>query len=277
MDTTSITNKQYCVSIDGSEYSDMAFNLVFNELFQKNDKITVVHITNPAKSIPFACQADTILNKYQTILIGKLPKTQYSIIIKQRDEKVVHALQQVNNTAVQNNCSVLVMGSHGHKENKQKNEVSKGINFIINNIKIPTIIVKESTKRKDKDNGAFTWLVSIDKAESRSFKAFEFSTNYLDHSKDRVIGLHFKTGDYVESSIQEYFEKLCKEKGILNYSFDFADYEKNVSLGKQIANYVNFNNKNYIDFLVVGHNPNKKESPAYEIIQNAQTNVLFYS
>jgi hypothetical protein len=279
MESTSKSNS-FCISVDGSEFSDYAFDLVLNELYQKKDKIFIFHIANPTKSseIPYNFKPDVISSKYDSKLTGKLNKGDFQVIVKDRDEKSAHALQQVYQLATEKNGSILVLGFKGHKATAD-NDLTKGVNFVINNIKLPTIVVKENLQRSKK--GSFNWLCSIEQANSRSFKAMEFSLNYIDKSKDQVIGLHITLyGESHAEEIKTYFENTCQENGVINYNFITIDKENSVSIGKAIANYANFS-EIPIDFLVLGHNPNKYEqkdvSPAFDVINSAQCNILFYS
>lgn len=283
--SSSRSNKKYCIAVDGSQYSEWAFDLVLNELYEKGDKIVIVHISNPDKSanIPFAYQSETIFSKFDAKLTGKLLRGDYQLVKQDRNKSTTHALTQVNQIAVANGCTVLVMGFHGHKENKQKNEMSKGTNYIMTNIKIPTIVVKENITRKDRESGAFTWMASIEQANSRSFKAFEFATNYVNLSKDKVIATHVQTyNENLSQEIEEYFGEFCKKIGINNNSYKLVQKEGS-DIGIQISNFVNYNDTEVIDFVILGHNPNKYKSgdtsasPVEIVIKSAKANILFYS
>jgi nucleotide-binding universal stress UspA family protein len=289
METTStFTSKKYCIAIDGSEHSDWAFDLILNDMYQKGDKVILVHIANPAKEseIPFAFQPTTIISKYEAKLTGKLLNTDYLIIKQSKQSTSTHALVQVNAIAIKENCTVLVIGFHGHKLNKQKSDLSKGINYIIKNIKIPVIIVKENSTRKSRDSGEFTWMASIEQANSRSFKAFQFALNYINLEKDRVVGAHIKFyNDSLANEVKEIFEKTCQDTKVANYSFEIVDKDKNLDIGVELSNMVNYNDKENVDFFVLGHNPTKYQydnneccsSPLTTIIKSAKSNILFYS
>jgi hypothetical protein len=282
MESSQSNFKKYCIAVDGSEYSDWAFQLVTEELYTKGDKVVLVHISNSSKlsEIPFAFQPKTILTKYDAKLSGKLTSKDYKIITQDRDSNSSHALLQVNNIATKEKCSVLVLGFHGHNLSKDKKEISKGISFIISNIKLPTIVVKENVKRKNINTGAFTWATCIEESNSRSFKAFEYFSNYMNIAKDKIIGSHIDShGPGTAQEVKDLFNQACQNKGIQNYAFDITTYSQKVDIGTTITNFVNFNEKEQIDFLIVGHNPSKnsEKSPLNIVIKSAQCNVLFYS
>ena len=279
----SSTQKKYCIAVDGSDNSDWAFDLVLNELYQKGDKVVIVHIANPNKSdVPFAFQANSIVSKYEARLTGKLLKQDYLMIKQDKANNNNHALHQVNQIAVTNNCTVLVLGFHGYKKNKQPNEVSKGISFIMSNIKLPTIIVKENSSRKNKNSSSFTWLTSIEQANTRSFKAFQFAVHYINPQVDKVVGCHIKLyNSSVDSEVKDLFESFCQSQSVANYDFKYLENDRS-NVGNQISNFVNFNETDSIDFVVLGHNPNKYSggdngsSPLTEVIKSAKANILFY-
>ena len=87
-------NNIYCVAVDGSKSSEYAFNLVLNELYRKGDKIYVVHISNCQKAIdlPFDYQPETILSKYDTKLSGKILKSHFEVINKEREHSVLQKI-----------------------------------------------------------------------------------------------------------------------------------------------------------------------------------------
>jgi hypothetical protein len=283
MESTS-SKRNYCIAIDGSQFSDWAFDLVLEEFYQKGDKVTVVHITNSAKSseIPFAFQPQTIISKYDAKLTGRLASCDFSIIKKEKDPKSVHALLDVNQIAVANNCSVLVLGFYGHKA--VKNELTKGLSYVINNIRLPVIVVKENNKRKNKNSGVFTWMASIEEPNTRSVKAFQFALNYIDVTKDKVIGTHIKFySDDIANDVKEYFEKACQGSNVTDYSFAILDRDRNSDIGGQLSNFVNYNDIDSIDFCVLGHNSAKyakdkvSVSPLTTFIKTAKSNILFFS
>jgi hypothetical protein len=286
--STTLTNNVYCVAVDGSQSSEYAFDLVLNELFQKGDKIYVVHISNPEKlnELPFEYQPDTIISKYDTKLSGKILRSYFEVIHKEREPKNDHALVQVNEIAIAKKSTLLVMGFHGHKMINNKNELTKGISYIINNIKLPTIVVKEKSQRKKKDNNGFTWMSAIEDNTSRSFKAFQYSLNCVDINRDKVVGAHVKIyDDYWAREVKDSFEKICNDRGVLNSKFYVVEKPADKEIQDVLSDLVNFNENETVDFFVLGHNPGKygnynikfKGIPVVEVIRKAQANILFYS
>jgi hypothetical protein len=271
----------YCVAVDGSTFSDLAFEFTISDLYKQGDKIVVIHVSNPEKlsDIPFNFKPETIISKYQTSLLGKLKQEYWDIKNLQRKDNVQHSLQQVYEYCLSYGLDVLVVGHSGHKSSKVGNNITKGINYIMNSVKLPTFIMRESLSRKIKPQ--FTWMICVSGVGRRSYKAFEFATKFI-HTDDKVLGVHVRTSDTnSEKPLQESFETLCQSKGFKNYSFLIKEKsDRKEQVGKTISNIVNFSNE-YVDILVVGKNSSKynsvEEIPAYEIIKNSEANFLFYS
>ncbi len=277
--------KNYLVSVDGSDHSDWGFDMVFNEIYRKGDHLTVLHVANQTKisNIPFKFQPDQIISKYETKLIGKLPRNEYILIRKDRENEkkiAAHALEIVNQVAHSNNVDLLVLGCQGHKGVKDRKELSSGITYLIKNISVPSIVVKENSQRAKKEAKGFNWLVCIENHYTRSFKAFELATTLIDKEKDTITALHLNFYNDNFKEMEDAFEKTCAKIGILRKKFVAKEKNPNISLGKDICDYVNFG-EDYIDFVVIGHNISKysdvNSSPTVDILRFAQANILFSS
>jgi hypothetical protein len=274
------SNHNYCIAVDGSPFSDFGFDFTVTDLYKPGDKIAIVHISNPnIQDIPFNFKPEVIISKYETQLIGKFKKDIWRIIELSKKETVQHSLQQVYDLCQLDGLDVLVVGHSGHKSTKVSNSITKGTNFILNYVKIPTFIMRESLSRKTKSS--FTWMICITTYGSRSYKAFEFATSFI-HPEDKVIGIHVR-GDSTseEKNLEDNFTKLCEAKGFKNHRFEVKEKkDKREQIGKTISDIVNFSDE-YVDILVVGKNSSKystvEELPAYEIIKNSEANFLFYS
>ena len=276
-------SNKFCISVDGSKFSDFGFELIFNEFFSKGDKMVVVHISNTEKlpNIPFNFQPDTIFSKYQTKLLGKLLNTDYMLIVQPKENNSFHALKQVLNINTQKNCNVLVMGFQGHKSEENKKEITKGTIFMIENVHIPTFIIKDKSPRISKSSGGYNWLVGIEDTNSRSFKAFQYCLNFFDSKKDKITIVHIYSKN--ESNGQVLFEKeilkFCQLKNLkTNFEIKFLENNES-SIGKQLNDFINFG-EDCFDFIVIGHNAGKYKnlefSPIIEICKYAEANILYF-
>ncbi len=280
---TNLTDKvkTFCVSIDGSKYSDYGFDLTFNELYKKGDKLVISHITNPDKTeLPYECQAKTIHSKYTTICSGKFQSSDYEIVIMDKNKDSVHALDTLNSISTSRNVSAMILGFQGHKENKQKNELTKGIIYMIKTITLPTFIIKETCTRKSKESGGFTWVVLIEDQDSNSYESFQVAITFMHPNKDKVVGICVvKQQGKNQQDLQNNFNDLCKKANMKNYDFKLIDKTSD-TISKQLVDLVNFGEE-MADFVVVGHNVKKynqiDSSPTIELIKMAQSNIFYYS
>merc|ERR1712084_185488 len=101
---------------------------------------------------------------------------------------------------------------------KSKKYISKGIMYLVKNITVPSLVIKECSQREKKEDKGFTWLVCLENHYTRSFKLFEFVTSLIDKSKDTIIGLHFWQLDH-NRELEENFEKYCNRLSIKNRKF----------------------------------------------------------
>lgn len=166
-----ILGNKFCVSVDGSKFSDFGFELVLNEFFKKRDKLLVTHISNQdnLNNTPFIALPDTIQTRYETKLLGKLLQQDYNIVIQPLDKNMVHAIEQVFDICVANNCNIMMLGFQGYKADKIKKEITKGTIFMIENVHIPTFILKDYTPRSEKPTEGYRWFVGIENSNSKSF------------------------------------------------------------------------------------------------------------
>lgn len=274
--------KNYLISVDGSDHSNWGFDLIFEEFFKKGDHITLLHVTNPNKSlsdIPFHNQPDQIMSIFETKLLGKLPQEKFLIMKKPRENDNEHALEVVFKTAKIVDTNLIIIGIQGHKGIKKKDYISKGIMFMVKYITIPSLVIKEHTQREKKENKGFTWLVCMEDHFTRSFKVFEFVTTLIDKEKDTIIGYNLFLQNE-DKELEDNFEKICVKMNIQKRRFLSKQKNPKISIGKSICDVVNFGD-DFIDFVSIGHNMSKYDevasSPTIEIIKYAQANILFSS
>ena len=146
---------------------------------------------------------------------------------------------------------------------------------------MPLFIIKEASVRKNKENGAFTWLVCITNNYNKSFFAFQVAMAYCNRSKDRIKGINLYSGQdgHEKKEVEKEFMKLCHSMKLKNCSFEYIEKDRALGVGKQICKIVNYGEE-YVDFLVLGHNPahtNSESNPNFEITKFAQANIMFSS
>ena len=278
--TTKSNNFNFCISIDGSEHSEMGFNKILNDTFKKGNKLYLVHITNSKKlnEMPFENLPEQLLPKYEHFLSEKLHKNEYEILKKDKIQTQTTVLESVVQIATVKKVDLIVVGSVGHKGQKQTKSLTKGLDFLINNCKIPTLVMKKYTPRLNKQSKGFNWLVCIKDENERSFKSFEFCCKIINRENDTIIGLNFSKDNNLSNKVNNIFQRMTKEHRIKNKIFISKELDDNLSLGKNILNYLMFGQE-YVEYVVVNHNITKYKNvelcPTVDLIRYCNNNVIF--
>lgn len=280
MESSSSTNK-ICISVDGSNYSAMAFDIALNELYKKENEIHLINISNPkAKDLPFNMQPESIRSNFQGKLVTKLPKSKYFVQFQNKQIQDRHSLERVYEIATSLQSDVLVVGFQS-KPNKLKNEITSGIRFIIENINIPTFIIKEYIPREKTKSLGYIWLACIDTSESLAFNALTKALKYMDAEKDQIVCLHVGSDNGIIEQIENNFAKFTKENRLKDSKVIILREIKE-SRADSICEYVNFT-PDTPNFVILGHNKSKYlynkylKSPCEGIIRHAWTNIFFQS
>ena len=168
------------------------------------------------------------------------------------------------------------------KSVSKNHTISRGMLYILqlSHLPLTTFIVKEASKRKNKDSKGFVWCFCI-KDMNSSFVQFKKLLSFVDKSVDLVKGIHIKTesGRYDEK-LHVNFVNYCKEAGVKHFNFSYIEHSKHFqgSIGLQISNLVNFG-EDYIDFVICHYNNRSyyyiENHPLYDLIMNVESNIVF--
>lgn len=274
---------KFCVSVDGSKFSECAFEFVLNEIMPlgTEESIVAMHIKAANQSsLPFKSQAESIYSYLESKFIGALCKDRYFIQILEEDKRAAHAIAQVYDNCIKLGFNYIVVGFQGTSK-KQKDEITKGIMYLITTIHLPCFIMKDYTPRKQKKLGGYVWLTCIDNHDSKGWKAFVSACPFI-LENDMVICTHFGTNNEQKTLIENEFNKYCENYNIKNNKAEFLEFNSKKSIAQQIVDWVNYSDITP-DFIILGHNPSKYThdslctSPAIEVMKKACTNVLFFS
>lgn len=272
-------NFKYAIALDGSEQANIGFEKILNEKFKIGNKLYLIHIYNPAKFIemPLEKLPEHILIKHEKALNENLQKSEFEIIKKEKINIEESSLKLVNQIALEKKTDLLVVGCAGHKGVKKTKKLSKGLIYLIQNCKIPTLVMKIIDQRT-KPNLGCNWLLCIKDDNDRSFRSFEFAMKLIDKEKDKVIGMHFISEKFLAENVCKIFEKKCKENKIKNRLFVKRENDKSQTLGKNILDYLIVCQDN-IEYIVVNHNMQKymdlERCPTVELVKYASNNIIF--
>jgi hypothetical protein len=272
--------KVFCISVDGSKHSESAFNLISGDFLGLKSTMLVIHIYNEKKNEEFnhKNKKDTIIETYGLKMVN-YPSSKF--MIENRIENTVHPLEQVHNYGLLFQANYLVSGYFGIKGPKgEYKELSKGINYLLGNGRIKTMIIKDTVPRSQKLTKGYKWLIFMDKKYTGPSKCFLAFSELIDPERDFVYGLTLKESLQSDvDDVQDEFIEEIKKRGIKNFAYEFASYDKVPS--KIVEQKVNFEESGF-DFLVMYNNRDKylkegENSDIVNIITNCLCSICIYN
>jgi hypothetical protein len=188
----------------------------------------------------------------------------------------IHPLEQTHSLALEKKSNFLICGFTGMKGPRGDNmELTKGIDYLLKNCRVPFILIKDKTIRKERKDEKYRWLCVIDSEIQNTQKAFETFLPLIETEKDEVTVIsaikHEGQFDFNETL----FNDIVKENSILNYTYEPVLIEKSLSL--IINKRINFDENPY-DFLILLNNrslySNELEKNSnFSIIGNSKCNI----
>jgi hypothetical protein len=276
------TTNLFCVSVDGSDHSDRAFEIVTEEFYNVGSKLLAMHVSNPDQDheYNYKNKKETVMNFYA----GKVAKIGggANFVVEDRKEGLSHAVEQVMAFAMFFKANFLVSGYYGIKGPKgDNNELSKGVSYMLGYSTIPCIIIKDTLLRSKKSDIRHTWLVVLDRQFPNATKCFQTFSQLIDPITDLVSGLTIDTMDSSSSSddFKDLFMKEIEDRGIVNYTYERKFSSKSPSA--IVCDKVNDGDVEY-DFVIFMNNRNKHRtdganSDVINIVKNCSSSVCFYN
>ena len=275
-----------CLSIDGSQTSKDAFEIILTEFLPYvHDSVMICpHIYNNTQDEKFnwRFQKANVLEYYKTRLTTSLADYQGYLIIQDRDPNKMHEIEQSYKIAEMNECKYFFCGYEGLREQALKpSRIDVGIEYLLSESKIPVFIMKDNKKRGNKNKG-FHWLLVMDKSNSDCYRVLDLFLPLVDRSQDKIYGLtlmpHFVQND--DDVKKQFFEKMSelnfKEKEQFDYSAkQYKDNPINI-----LVDFVNHNNEHFFDFVIFLNNPmkfkaQKKDCDTFKYVKLLYANIGF--
>jgi hypothetical protein len=193
-------------------------------------------------------------------------------------------LEQVNKQAINLKANYFIVGYYGIKGPKGDNqELSKGIDYLLSETRIPTILIKDTPLRSVKEGKGYKWLFVFDKQYHNVFRVFKTFHKLIDVEKDYVYGLTLlpinSDGKNKFDDVKEDFMEEMTKMNIKNFDYETVSYSK---LPSSIINdKINFGTINF-DFLVFYNNTEKyknerKSSDMTNIISKSNCSICFFN
>ena len=270
-----------CLSVDGSQTSKDAFEIILTEFlpFIHNSVLICPHIYNGDQDEKFnwRFQKANVLEYYKTRLTTSLADYQGYLIIQDRDANKMHEIEQSYKIAEMNECKYFFCGYEGLREQAlKKARIDVGIEYLLGESKIPVIIMKDNKKRGNKNKG-YQWLLIMDKSNFDCYRVLDLFLPLIDRQNDKIFGLtlmpHFVQND---DDVKKHFYDKMKE---LNFKekeqFEYAAKQYNTDPIKILIEFVNHNSEQFFDFVLFLNNPMKFKSQKQECDTFKYVKLLF--
>ena len=270
-----------CLSVDGSQTSKDAFEIILTEFlpFIHNSVLICPHIYNGDQDEKFnwRFQKANVLEYYKTRLTTSLADYQGYLIIQDRDPNKMHEIEQSYKIAEMNECKYFFCGYEGLREQAlKKARIDVGIEYLLGESKIPVIIMKDNKKRGNKNKG-FQWLLIMDKSNFDCYRVLDLFLPLIDRQNDKIFGLtlmpHFVQND---DDVKKHFYDKMKE---LNFKekeqFEYAAKQYNTDPIKILIEFVNHNSEQFFDFVLFLNNPMKFKAQKQECDTFKYVKLLF--
>ena len=277
-----------CFLIDGGSNCKTSFNIIIKEFLPrlKNRQLIGCHIYNNANNNEFnwQYQKNYILDQY---LFSFERIIKYPNLFYLQDKKFFHNVIQAYQIANNLSSKIFIFDFYSLKEqNLLIKNIFYGLNYLLTeNNNIPTLIMKDSLTRDDKEKGVnnhkgYMWLILFDGTNLKSYNVLEYFWPFIDRKKDFIYALTIINSSFYSDTIKNIFEaKMAKFnlKENINYFYRFEIVE-NKKYFKFLKEFINFNEDYYFDFVLFYNNPQKykvKKNFSYEIIMEMKANIGF--
>ena len=275
-----------CLSVDGSQTSKDAFEIILTEFlpYIHNSVLICPHIYNGDQDEKFnwRFQKANVLEYYKTRLTTSLADYQGYLIIQDRDESKMHEIEQSYKIAEMNECKYFFCGYEGLREQAlKKARIDVGIEYLLGESKIPVIIMKDNKKRGNKNKG-YHWLLIMDKSNSDCYRVLDLFLPLIDKENDKIFGLtlmpHFVQND---ADVKKHFyDKMSELNFKEKIQFDYAAKQYNTDPIKILIEFVNHNSEQFFDFVIFLNNPmkfkaQKQECDTFKYVKLLYANIGF--
>jgi len=276
-----------CFLIDGGADSKKSFNIVTKEFLPrlKNRELVGCHIYNSYNNSEYnwQYQKNYILDQY-LFSFDRLIKYPNKLYLQ--DKKYHHNIEQAYYLANSLSSKYFIFNFYSLKEQDllTKN-IFYGLDFLLTENKIPTLIMKDELMRSDKEKGVnksngYTWLILLDGTNLKSLYALEYFWPFIDRKKDFIYVLTTINNSFYSDRVKSIFLKKMNDFNLIeninyHYRMEVIEDKKNF---KFIKEFINFNEDYYFDFVLFYNNPLRykiKRNNSYQLIMEIKANIGF--
>lgn len=246
--------RTFTVSIDGSDTSEFAFDLVEENFLTPLDHVWALYIYNSQKNSKFNYKnKKEIIEPKYTDKIDILKNENIKFLSQDRTSEN-HPLEQTHELAINKNSNYLVCGFTGMKGPRgDDQELSKGVDYLLRNSKIPFIMIKDKTLRAERKGGIYRWLCIIDNQLSNADSAFNKFLPLIETDKDELVVMSMFNYEGERNHFEDIVKETIKEHNIKNFEYENVIIDKDLTFAKTINKRVNFDQHPF-DFVILLNN-----------------------
>ena len=275
-----------CLSIDGSQSSKDAFEIILTEFLPYiHDSVLICpHIYNNTLDEKFnwRYQKANVLEYYKTRLTTSLADYQGYLIIQDRDPNKTHEIEQAYKISEINECKYFFCGYEGLREQALKpDRIDVGLEYLLGESKIPVFIMKDNKKRGNKNKG-FQWLLVMDKSNFDCYLVMDLFLPLVNKSVDKIFGLtlmpHFVQND--DDVKKKFYEKMAELNFKEGEQFEYLAKQYKDNPSSILVEFVNHNNEQFFDFVIFLNNPmkfksQKQDCDTFKYVKQLYANIGF--
>ena len=276
-----------CFLLDGGANTKKAFEITITEFLPrlKNRELVGCHIYDSINDSEFNWQykKNYVLDQY-LFSFDRIIK--YPNLLYLQNKKYQHNIIQAYDIAFNLSSKYFIFNFYSLKEqNLLIKNIFNGLDFLLTENKLPTLIMKDELMRNDKEKGVsnnkgYTWLILFDGTNMKSYYILEYFWPLIDRTKDFIYVLTLVNNSFYSDQIKSRFINKMNQYHLREninyfYSFDCIPGKKQF---KYLKEFINFNEDYYFDFVLFYNNPLKykvKRNDSYELIMQIKANIGF--
>lgn len=248
----------FFVATDGSDASELAFNVVAKDMFREDcgDNIVVGHISDKKKDyLPWNMKPNFVADQYEAKVLPFGKQGRYcsrELESGQTSKEAVWALAEFEK------ASMVCVGNHGRKGPKADLTVAgTAIEYLSLNSKFPCLIIKDRKARSQKPDGCLRWGVCYDSSD-KAKEVLDLTLRTMrETDKLAVITVRDSKVDN-DDMVKHYVNQQVEKYGITKVEIFILDKEEGKSVYQIIKKHLKYEASDitkhgYIDFVAVGN------------------------
>lgn len=247
----------FFVATDGSDASELAFNVVMKDMMREDiDHLVVGHVSDKKKDyLSWNMKPQYVDDQYSAKIMGLGNKARYSHREKDEGKTTKECIWDL---AKFEKVSMVCVGNHGRKGPKADLTVcGTAIEYLSLNSEFPCLIIKDRKARSQKPDGCLRWGVCYDSSDKSKAVLDLVLRTMKEEDKLAIITVKDAKVDN-EDVVKHHVNQECAKHNITKVEIAYLEKEEGKSVYQTIKKYLKYeasdiNKHGYIDFVAVGN------------------------